>query len=354
MATVVQVDKVKIIVFNQLSKNGLRNGAQKDIVRLKSSFGNIDKLFNDKFEIVRFGDLEICPSFEKDQILKKIDDILLLETTLEGLIIFVMAHGNENDDIVTKPGAQLSTEMVNIESDIVERLMGKNNLTNKPKIIIVNSCRGKKEDKLNKKTHQRMSSQKSSTNPIPEAKEKKSSSSISIPMTSDLFVFWSCYAGFYSYMDDEHGSEFIRHLCTAIDESSVTDTFLSIIQKTNYKVAEENIDNAYKQMPEFRATTRMDIFLKAGKFYPPPNYGSKDEFGYVTREFKNYVELALLEQKFESIILKVNHDDQSITFKIRKFHMTEIETEIDEILSKKTKKKSTIKHSFKKKILSYF
>ncbi|XP_052891652.1 caspase-14-like [Anopheles moucheti] len=95
------------------------------------------------------------------------------------LIVFIMSHGNEQDSIMAYDG-----DMYSLQSDIVEHCTSNRTLNDKPKMFVVQACRG--DAKI-----------------VADATR-------SMSHKIDIIAFQSSYQGTVSFRHETHGSFFIQ------------------------------------------------------------------------------------------------------------------------------------------------
>ncbi|XP_053668205.1 caspase-1-like [Anopheles marshallii] len=92
-------------------------------------------------EIIRYyrcDEPDINENCTKDKIIQKMNTISEKDfTEYSCLIVFIMSHGNEQDSIMAYDG-----NMYSLQSDIVEQCTMNRTLNDKPKIFVVQACRG--------------------------------------------------------------------------------------------------------------------------------------------------------------------------------------------------------------------
>ncbi|XP_050090447.1 caspase-14-like [Anopheles aquasalis] len=103
------------------------------------------------------------------------------------LIIIIMSHGVESDRIEAYDG-----ETYCFEADIVEKCTLNRSLDGKPKLFIVQACRG----------------DSTMTTDSKKTQSKK----------SDVLTFQSTYKGFFAYRHEQNGSVFIQNFFKLLDQ----------------------------------------------------------------------------------------------------------------------------------------
>ncbi|XP_035786904.1 caspase-14-like isoform X2 [Anopheles albimanus] len=104
------------------------------------------------------------------------------------LITIIMSHGLQNDQILARDGRVYS-----FEEDIVEKCTSNPTLHSKPKVFIVQACRGRSEMERDS---------------IRMTRSKK----------NDVLIFQSTYTGFFSYRDPQNGTFFIQNFLELLDQ----------------------------------------------------------------------------------------------------------------------------------------
>ncbi|XP_016985875.2 caspase-3-like [Drosophila rhopaloa] len=189
-----------------------RKGSSKDVEAVRNTFGKlkcqIDEIPN--------------PTLAK---VKDTVRALALKSFahLSALVIVILSHGDQNEKICACDG-----EEYHVDRDILFPLFENETLANKPKILIIQACKG----------HWKADSKKSDRNP------------------SSYIKCYSSTEGFQSFRHVTAGSIFIQTLCNVMNQDALTKDFRSIIEDVNAKVERQSNLNGYKQVPSISSTLR--------------------------------------------------------------------------------------------------
>ncbi|XP_041563567.1 caspase-3 isoform X1 [Drosophila elegans] len=189
-----------------------RQGSSKDVEALRKTFGmlecEIEEVPNPTLATV------------KDTIRK-----LALKSflTLSALVIVILSHGDQKDKIHT-----CDDKAYNLDDDILFPLFQNESLANKPKILIIQACKG----------------------------AWQADSSIIKANPSSYIKCYSTTEGFKSYRHPKNGSLFIQTLCNLMDQHGLTKDFRSIIEDVNANVERQAIFHGCKQVPSITSTLR--------------------------------------------------------------------------------------------------
>ncbi|ETN64648.1 hypothetical protein AND_003603 [Anopheles darlingi] len=141
------------------------------------------------------------------------------------LIIIIMSHGLMNDQIAAFDG-----ETYGFEEDIVEKCTSNRTLDGKPKLFIVQACRG----------------DSTMTTDSKKTQSKK----------SDVLTFQSTYKGFVALRDTQKGTFFIQNFFDLLDEHRGKD--ISLINKHLNRVFSQK---GITQNPTMTSTLARDLIF---------------------------------------------------------------------------------------------
>ena len=187
----------------------------------------------------------------------------------------ILSHGEQNDFIYGKNGNSVQVD------DLIEPFRGNNcpGLAGKPKIFIVNACRGTTYDdgfearlyptrneldrKKSKSTsendnnndkNRRAKSTDRADAIIPKntKKERRDYEQIKIPHCADVLIAFSCVSGYYSWRNKIEGSWFVQALCNQLREADYEkDDFMRLLTKaSNYVAYRMESNAAHRSMDE--------------------------------------------------------------------------------------------------------
>jgi len=208
-------------IFNQRSfeeekRLGLerRDGTDQDVDNLRSTLDSLN------FDVI----------VHQDKRCREIEDILENlanedHSDADCLFVALFTHGGEKE-MVWAYDAEFSTE-------IFWSTMSSTNcpsLAGKPKIYLVQACRGQKTNE-----------------PVRVAKAGRNSSSqdtngnftITLPNHSDCLLIYSTIPGFYSLRNTVSGSWLVQAFCRVMDTEKYDDDLVSILTEVSHVVASE-------------------------------------------------------------------------------------------------------------------
>ncbi|XP_050090450.1 caspase-14-like [Anopheles aquasalis] len=139
------------------------------------------------------------------------------------LIIIVMSHGLMHDQIEARDGRPYC-----FEGDIVEKCTSNRTLDGKPKLFIVQACRGESTvatDSINTQSNK-----------------------------NDVLIFQSTYKGFVAFRDTQNGTFFIQNFFKLLEEHRNED--ISLINKHLNRVFAQN---GISQNPTMSTTLQKDF-----------------------------------------------------------------------------------------------
>ncbi|KAG8222203.1 hypothetical protein J437_LFUL001295 [Ladona fulva] len=149
-----------------------------------------------------------------------------------------MTHGDQSGRLEAKDFSYNAEEVWDYFKDTA-------NLAGKPKIFIFQACRGsRKEEGVG-------------------VLQSGGQRGLIIPSHADYLMVYSCFEGYSSYIDPNHGSWFIQDFCKDLNEYAFTEDMLSILTHTMRRAAYtrcyETEGNGNKtdrllQMPAFSST----------------------------------------------------------------------------------------------------
>ncbi|XP_077291340.1 caspase-7-like [Arctopsyche grandis] len=215
------------VIFNQTFK---RAGTEHDVKRLIECAGKYG------FLVQSFDDMT------SEEILETIDECSKTATEHSVFAVCILAHGFI-DNRVQVIGGKLDI------NDVRKRMESSEGLYGKPKILIVQSCRGQESQ---------------DTVPVSETIEKDSkyetdgsNISCNVPAAADFILFWATVKGFVSYRLPKKGGIFIQALCQCMDEYGEKEDILQIFTRVNNKVSQ----NELAQMSQLKSTLRKSLRL---------------------------------------------------------------------------------------------
>ncbi|KAH8285391.1 hypothetical protein KR054_008499, partial [Drosophila jambulina] len=171
-----------------------RTGSAKDVETLKRTFGSL------KCQV------EVVQNPKKIDVTETINK---LENTnfadLAGLVVIILSHGSEGEMILA-----CDDEMYHLDKDVLDPICKIKSLRGKPKILIVQACKGGLKA---------------------DAKPEEHGHYIKCYSTSE---------GYKAYRDLIEGSIYIQMLCKVMDKDALTKDFSDIIKDVNVRTKEES------------------------------------------------------------------------------------------------------------------
>lgn len=197
------IEKGRVLIFNQKTfykgRHKVRDGTENDRDRLKMIMINMG------FRVEIFNDLT------GDQMQKKIDYFSRFDYNKTGcLIIFIMSHGDE--DTIASFDREIRIE------NFIEPFKDENcpSLRGKPRIIVINSCRGNRVNiknlSFNNNTQQ--------NNARNELKKCPNNCKPIENIPADFLIVRSTMTDCVSYRDPNTGAWFVQELCNEISKES--------------------------------------------------------------------------------------------------------------------------------------
>ncbi|XP_022818710.1 caspase-1-B-like [Spodoptera litura] len=242
-------NKHAMIIFNQKEIDGHlpRLGTEKDVEALTRTFSNYG------FEVTPHNNLT------KDELFKELKTFSERDFTDYGCVaVAILTHGSNNGLLRAKDQQYSEIEVINHFKD-----SSKPTLVTKPKIIIIQACRGTKITQGLPVFH---------AGKIRKDFDEEDLEPYILPVESDLLILHSSYVGRASHRNELYGSWFIQTLCKKIDGLSPTQDLESIITEVKREVAIDKQHEEYnkrtfemnvnKQMPVLTSTLIRKLFLK--------------------------------------------------------------------------------------------
>ncbi|XP_058067264.1 caspase-14-like [Anopheles bellator] len=198
--------------FKDASHNRL--GSDKDMRK-------INDFFKDYRCIVR-----MCNDYRLNQVRRTMDEVSKMNVAPYCcVIVIIMSHGMDDDTIMAYDG-----DMYSFEDDIVEKCTSNPKLAGKPKIFILQACRG---------------------DSIMQADAKRTTSN-----KCDIVTFQSTYKGNVAYRDPKQGSVFIQHLFDQLDKNR-DGSIIEINTQLNYIFR----NNGISQCPTMSSTLQKKLIF---------------------------------------------------------------------------------------------
>ncbi|XP_063409571.1 caspase-6-like [Mytilus trossulus] len=231
-----------LIINNIHFRNHIhRPGAQQDREKLKAMFEDFGFQVDVKEDQTAMQVEELLSQFSLLQDLYQVDS----------LIVVLMSHGN-NEFILGVDCERLNViDLIKkFNADHCPAMMGK------PKMFIVNACRGDEQDSNPTSGSIPPCFDKTETDAGPISLDRRQ------PANSDLLIAYSTFPGYVSFRDEEQGSWFIQCLEEVFRESASEEHVMDMLTQVNDKVAAmSETMMGYNQTPAPSTTLRYKWFL---------------------------------------------------------------------------------------------
>ncbi|CAH2057383.1 unnamed protein product, partial [Iphiclides podalirius] len=241
-------EKNCLIIFNQENVDGYkpRHGTEKDVQALKNTFSNFG------FEVTEHKD------FTKEEVFRELKAFSERDFTDYGCVaVAVLTHGSHHGLLRAKDQPYSEIEIINHF-----KVYDKPTLVTKPKVLIIQACRGKNE--MQGVAVLQMGKIRTDYD--------ESLEPYTLPAESDMLILHSSYIGHPSHRDELYGSWFVQTLCHKISQLSASHDLESIITEVKREVAVEKYHEEYnrrtlemdvnKQMPVTTSTLIRKLYLK--------------------------------------------------------------------------------------------
>ena len=244
------------IIINNVKFSTMKDrpGSNWDAQALKSLFGGYLG-----FNIQNFDNLS---STEIEGLLKNTQRVD--HSKLDCLVVAILSHG-ENGNVYGTDGVLISVEK------ITGYFRGTKcpSLSGKPKIFILQACRGKNFDygvKVKEATDGSDDPEELEEIVLEEDETDGGGYDMALPEEADFVLAYATTPGYVSWRNSAFGTWFIKALTDVMREQAHQEDFLSMLTEVNRKVAEEfESRGKNKQMP---APVTM---LRYKLFFPPVN-----------------------------------------------------------------------------------
>eukprot|EP00112_Aurelia_sp_Birch-Aquarium-sp1_P025601 Seg859.7 transcript_id=Seg859.7/GoldUCD/mRNA.D3Y31 product=Caspase-3 protein_id=Seg859.7/GoldUCD/D3Y31 len=207
-------------LFPKRTNGSWRKGSERDAEALKSFF---EKDCGFVFRDVNYKDLTATQMIEKAKDLSEKDF-----SKYDSFFCIVLSHGKKEGIV------GVDEEVVSVEA-ITGQFTGHTcpTLQNKPKIFIIQACRGDVDD------------------PGAVAKDSQMMSGPSpvLPIETDFLIAFASPLGYASYRNEEEGSWFVQSLVKLLMKYFKKEHLMDIFLRVNHEVAHLSSDENYKQIP---------------------------------------------------------------------------------------------------------
>lgn len=243
-----------LVVFNQKHIIGYnpRSGTDADVKELLISFGRMGFNIYEKYlhkDLDRRTFLERVKNIAQDEFLDNVNC----------LVVVVLTHGEPGDRLITTDGGFIFV------SDITSVFSSSPHLTGKPKLFLIQACKGEEKTDMTQQVDSMDSSNVKESAVISEDKKIVTDYTFNGTLHDDMLIVYSTVEGKVSWRHTEEGSWLIQEFCRNMSTFGRTEDVVSIITRTLKCIASiyysESDNNIYKQMPVFISTLTKDFYL---------------------------------------------------------------------------------------------
>ncbi|XP_017068736.1 caspase-3-like [Drosophila eugracilis] len=189
-----------------------RKGSTKDVEALRNTFWKLE------CSITEVDNPTLAKVKETVAMLSSMDFALLA-----GLVIVILSHGDRKERIITCDHREYD-----LDSDVLFPLFENPSLAGKPKILIVQACKGSwKVDSVTTKRD-----------------------------PSSYIKWYSSTEGFVSHRHEKEGSIFIQAVSKVMDKYALVEDLKSIIERVDTEVKNKCLSEGLKQIPSYTSTLR--------------------------------------------------------------------------------------------------
>uniref|UniRef100_A0A182QN42 Caspase family p20 domain-containing protein n=1 Tax=Anopheles farauti TaxID=69004 RepID=A0A182QN42_9DIPT len=211
-------DKAYVLVFHHYKFQDTshnREGSIYDMASIRKYMQNY-----------RCDTLDVNENYTKQRVINKLQDISKKDfSKYSCILVFIMSHGNTNDTIMAYDG-----QMYGFHEDVVERCTQNATLKDKPKIFVLQACRGNAEI-------------------VTDARRVMSDK-------SDIVTFQSSYQGAVSYRNTKEGSFFMQAFLRLLHEHN-QHNIINVNTELNKHFNEKQI----LQTPTLSTTLRKELIF---------------------------------------------------------------------------------------------
>ncbi|KAM4050595.1 caspase-6 isoform 1-T1 [Anomaloglossus baeobatrachus] len=194
-------------------------------------------------------------------ILEKIHDAALSDhSDADCFLCVFLSHGEDNHVYAFDAKLEIKRITSLFKGDKCQSLVGK------PKIFIIQACRGDKHDEPVKA----MDYTDSNVDiPVTNTTEVDAASVYTLPAGADFIMCYSVAEGYYSHRETVHGSWYIQDLCEALNKYGKELEFTELLTLVNRKVSLRSVENCLdrnaigkKQVPCFASMLTKKLYLR--------------------------------------------------------------------------------------------
>ncbi len=160
----------------------------------------------------------------------------------------VLSHGTPGDSI-------LGTDLLQVSFQEIEKPFQTDrcpSLANKPKIFLYQACRG---DLMERSAD----IEQDAETDVPA--NRSDFVADAVPQSADVFRGFATVPGSVSFRSTSTGFIFIQTLCDVLENTNSNEDLDRVFTRINRKIADMEIAEKYKQMPQKSSTLRYDVYL---------------------------------------------------------------------------------------------
>lgn len=250
-----RMGKALIINMEKYKNMNDRKGTDRDKRRMKTALSNLG------FEV------EVKEDLSSKEIKVAIDKVATADHSSYSCFVCVfLAHGDDGV-IFGRDGSNAdSSTHVRLKDDVFDKFRGDRckSLTGKPKIFIIQACRGEAYEEP--VVEFEFDSSATTTDSVPLSHVGEGTKP-TIPSGADFLICYSTSQGFYSFRNSENGSWYISTLCEQLRNYG-REEFTKILTRVHHQVSLRESQTSFpettgkKQMPCFVSMLTKQLFLQ--------------------------------------------------------------------------------------------
>ncbi|XP_073496816.1 caspase-6 isoform X2 [Phyllobates terribilis] len=206
-------------------------------------------------------DVKSYDNLKAVEILEKIHDVAMSDhSDADCFLCVFLSHGEDNHVYAFDAKIEIQRLTSLFKGDKCQSLVGK------PKIFIIQACRGATHDEPVVATDYTDSSVA-----VPETNttEVDAASVYTLPAGADFIMCYSVAEGYYSHRETLHGSWYIQDLCEALNKYGKELEYTELLTLVNRKVSLRSVENCLdrnaigkKQVPCFASMLTKKLYLR--------------------------------------------------------------------------------------------
>ncbi len=162
----------------------------------------------------------------------------------DSFVCCILTHGSDDDILYGTDGKEINLNKIlqMFHSSKCQSLAGK------PKIFIIQACRGDKED-IGGISIQLNARIETDSEPTHSEYELRSTVKINFPEMSDFLIAYTTATGYVSWRSKTEGTWYISELCDLLTTGHKKYDLMTILTQVNNRVASKTTEQGLKQMP---------------------------------------------------------------------------------------------------------